>query len=107
MINMFEVKFVCEVEFCYVLVVMIIDYDSWYLDYGEVDVIEIIKIFMGNVDKVCNLVKELFLFLGVECVDCLYGCDKVLEFVIFIVLDVCDFEVVVKFDVVVGCVLNV
>lgn len=60
MINMFEVKFVCEVELCYVLIVMIIDYDSWYFDYGVVQIIDIIVIFQGNFNKVWEMVVGLF-----------------------------------------------
>lgn len=56
MINMLEVKFVCEVEICYVIVVMVMDYDSWYLDYGEVDIQVIIKVFYDNVENVQCLV---------------------------------------------------
>lgn len=104
MIVMFEVKFVCEVELFYVLVVMVIDYDCWCEGEDYVDVVIVVVWLGSNVVIVWVLVFELVKFLFVECV--VLFIDINFDFVLIIVFDVCDKVLLVKLGVVVGWVLK-
>lgn len=44
MINLLEVKLVREVEIVYVILVLVMDYDCWYLDYDYV----MVEMVIGN-----------------------------------------------------------
>ena len=59
MTNMPEAKLAREAEIRYASVSMVTDYDCWHPDHENVDVQQVIKVLLGNVQKAKDMIKNL------------------------------------------------
>jgi len=59
MTNMPEAKLAREAEIRYASVSMVTDFDCWHPDHENVDVQQVIKVLLGNVNKAKNMIKNL------------------------------------------------
>ncbi len=105
MTNMPEAKLAREAEICYSSVAMVTDYDCWHDDHGEVDVPEIIRVLMENVEKAGRLIDNLARAFPHEHEACPIGSDKALEHAIITQPGAHDPALVARLDAVAGRVL--
>jgi 5'-methylthioadenosine phosphorylase len=59
MTNMPEAKLAREAEIRYASVSMVTDFDCWHPDHENVDVLQVIKVLLGNADKAKVMIKNL------------------------------------------------
>ena len=57
MTNMPEAKLAREAEIRYASVSMVTDFDCWHPDHESVDVQQVIKVLLGNVEKAKAMIK--------------------------------------------------
>jgi 5'-methylthioadenosine phosphorylase len=105
MTNMPEAKLAREAEICYSSVAMVTDYDCWHDDHGEVDVPEIIRVLMENVEKAGRLIENLARSFPQDHEACPIGSDRALEHAIITQPGAHDPSLVAKLDAVAGRVL--
>jgi len=105
MTNMPEAKLAREAEICYSSVAMVTDYDCWHDDHGEVDVPEIIRVLMENVEKAGRLIDRLARNFPHEHEACPIGSDRALENAIITQPGAHDPSLVAKLDAIAGRVL--
>lgn len=106
MTNMPEAKLAREAEICYASVAMVTDYDCWHDDHGEVDVPEIIRVLMENVEKAGRLIDRLARTFPREHEPCPIGSDAALDNAIITQPGAHDPSLVAKLDAVAGRVLG-
>jgi len=59
MTNMPEAKLAREAEIRYAAVSMVTDFDCWHPDHKNVDVQQVIKVLLGNVEKAKKMIKHI------------------------------------------------
>lgn len=105
MTNMPEAKLAREAEICYASIAMVTDYDCWHDDHGEVDVPEIIRVLMANVEKAGRLIDRLARSFPHEHEPCPIGSDRALDNAIITQPGGYDPVLIAKLDAVAGRVL--
>ncbi|MDQ4061027.1 MAG: S-methyl-5'-thioadenosine phosphorylase [Pseudomonadota bacterium] len=106
MTNMPEAKLAREAEICYASVAMVTDYDSWHPKYGEVDIVEILKVARQNAENAQRLVARVARDLPREHEACPIGSDRALEHAIITAPEARDPALLAKLDAVAGRVLG-
>ena len=105
MTNMPEAKLAREAEICYASVAMITDFDSWHPDYGEVDVLEIIKTLKLNSAHAKGMIARISEAIPAKRDNCAHSCDTALEHALMTAPEARDPILVSKLDAVAGRVL--
>ncbi len=106
MTNIPEAKLAREAEICYATVAMIIDYDSWHPEHGEVDITMIIRMLKDNAENAQRSIARVARDFPREHPVCPVGSDSSLDYALMTAPDKRDPGLLAKLDAVAGRVLN-